>query len=44
MSKVGIIQTQPQTVIDDYGNLLELIDYQSFIKKELDTVIAKKTK
>ena len=39
MSKVAIIQTQPQTVIDDYGKLLELIDYQSFIKKELDTIV-----
>lgn len=39
MSKVAVINTTPQTVIDDYSKVLDLIDYQSFIKKELDTII-----
>jgi len=39
MSKVAIIRTQSQTVMDDYAKVIELIDYQSFIKKELDTIV-----
>ncbi len=39
MSKVAILPTQPQTVIEDYAKLLDLIDYQSFFKRELKTII-----
>ena len=39
MSKVAIIRTHPETVIEDYAKILELIDYQSFISKDLDTII-----
>jgi uncharacterized protein (DUF362 family) len=39
MSKVAILQTQPNTVIEDYGKLLDLLNYQSFIKKSLKTII-----
>lgn len=39
MSKVAIIRTHPETVIEDYAKILELIDYQSFIKKDLKTII-----
>lgn len=39
LHNIAIIQTQAQTVIDDYGKILELIDYQSFIKKELGTIV-----
>ncbi len=39
MSKVAILQTQPHTVIEDYEKLLDLLDYQLFIKKSLKTII-----
>ncbi|MHA2101657.1 MAG: DUF362 domain-containing protein, partial [Candidatus Kariarchaeaceae archaeon] len=39
MSKVAIIPTNPKSVLDDYSNLMDLINYQEFIKKELNTII-----
>ncbi|MFX1285636.1 MAG: LAGLIDADG family homing endonuclease [Promethearchaeota archaeon] len=39
MSKVAIIETTSQTIIEDYSKLLDLINYQSIIKKELKTII-----
>jgi len=39
MSKVALISTGPRSVIDDYGKLMDLLNYQSFIKKELNTII-----
>ncbi|MFX0123743.1 MAG: DUF362 domain-containing protein [Candidatus Hodarchaeota archaeon] len=39
MSKVAIIKTTPHNIIEDYSKLLDLIDYQSIIKRELKTII-----
>lgn len=39
MSKVAVIETTPQNVIEDYSRLLDLINYQSIIKNELKTII-----
>jgi uncharacterized protein (DUF362 family) len=39
MSKVAIIKTSAPNVIKDYSKLLDLIDYQSIINKELNTII-----
>ncbi len=39
MSKVALIPTGPQSVIEDYGKLMDHLNYQSFIKKDLNTVI-----
>jgi uncharacterized protein (DUF362 family) len=39
MSKVAILRTQPHNVIEDYSKILDLVDYQSFIKKSLKTII-----
>lgn len=39
MTTVAIEPTQPQTVMDDYANALDLVDYQSFINQELNTII-----
>ncbi|MFX0016539.1 MAG: DUF362 domain-containing protein [Promethearchaeota archaeon] len=39
MSKVAVIETTPQNIIEDYSKLLDLIDYQSIVKKELKTII-----
>ncbi|MHA1332084.1 MAG: DUF362 domain-containing protein, partial [Candidatus Hodarchaeales archaeon] len=39
MSKVAILHTQPKTILEDYSQLLDIIDYQSFLNKNLNTVI-----
>jgi uncharacterized protein (DUF362 family) len=39
LSKVAVIETTPQNVIEDYSKLLDLINYQSTIKKESKTII-----
>ena len=39
MSKVAVIRTAPPNVIKDYSKLLDLINYQSVIKRELKTII-----
>ncbi|MFW9905810.1 MAG: DUF362 domain-containing protein [Candidatus Thorarchaeota archaeon] len=39
MSKVGIIKTTPHNIIEDYSKLLDLVDYQFIIKRELKTII-----
>jgi len=39
MSKVAIIFTNPKTVLNDYSTLLDHINYQSFLKRDLNTII-----
>jgi len=39
MSTVAVLETNPQTVIDDYRKLLELIDYKSILQFDCDTLI-----
>ena len=39
MSKIGITPTSPQTVLDDYARVMDLINYQDFINKDIDTII-----
>ncbi|MFH2035512.1 MAG: DUF362 domain-containing protein [Candidatus Zixiibacteriota bacterium] len=39
MSKVAIIKTSANTVVDDYRRLLELIDYKSIIDFNIDTLL-----
>ncbi|MFW9856346.1 MAG: DUF362 domain-containing protein [Candidatus Thorarchaeota archaeon] len=38
MSKVAILSTSPQQVTTDYSRILDLIDYQRVLKKEIDTI------
>jgi len=38
-SKVAILRTSPETVLEDYHRLMNLADYQSVIHKELDTAL-----
>ncbi len=38
-SKVAVLKTQPQTVLEDYGALMRMADYQAHIKKEADTAL-----
>lgn len=38
-SKVAVLRTSPQTVLEDYKKLMHLADYESFISKNIDTLI-----
>lgn len=33
MSKVSVLKTSPETVLDDYGKLMRCIDYQKYPPK-----------
>ena len=39
MSKVAVIPTTPQTVVDDYSDLLNLVEYQKILNQKLKTII-----
>ncbi|MFX0095875.1 MAG: hypothetical protein ACFFBD_29320 [Candidatus Hodarchaeota archaeon] len=39
MSKVAVIPTKPETILNDYSRLLDLINYQSFLDKGFKTII-----
>jgi uncharacterized protein (DUF362 family) len=39
MSKVAIVETQPDTVLDDYSNVMKLVNYQNTIQKTNNTII-----
>ncbi len=39
MAQVAIVQTTSNQVIDDYSRVLDLINYQNFLQKDLDTII-----
>lgn len=39
MSKVAVLKTTPQTVLDDYGRLMELADYRKFLPKSKETIL-----
>ena len=38
-SKVAILRTRPQTVLEDYYKLMNLAGYQDVIKKDADTAL-----
>ncbi len=38
-SKVAVLKTLPETVLDDYGRLLRMADYQSHLPKDKDTAL-----
>ena len=38
-SKVAILKTRPETVVEDYHRLMNLADYQQVIKPSIDTMI-----
>ena len=33
-SKVAILKTRPETVVEDYKKLMRLADYQTFLKRD----------
>jgi uncharacterized protein (DUF362 family) len=39
MSKVIVLKTSPETVLEDYKKLLKLAEYQKFISREKDTLL-----
>jgi len=40
MSKVAVLRTKPQSIIEDYSNLLDKINYKSILKNsEINTII-----
>lgn len=39
MVKVAVLKTTPETVIDDYGKLMRLAEYEKFLPKENETLI-----
>jgi hypothetical protein len=39
LSKVAVVPTTSKTVIDDYSKLLNLIEYQNILKKDLKTIL-----
>ena len=38
-SKVAVLKTNPESVVEDYGKLMRLAEYEKFIPKDNDTVI-----
>ena len=38
-SKVSILKTSPQTVLEDYKKLMHMADYQQFLPKDKDTAL-----
>jgi len=38
-SKVVVLKTSPETVLDDYNRLMHLAEYQKFISKDNDTLL-----
>ena len=39
MSKVAVLKTSPETILEDYRKLLELAEYQKFISRDKETLI-----
>ena len=38
-SKVAVLKTSPQTILDDYMKLMHAVDYEDFVPKNIDTLI-----
>jgi uncharacterized protein (DUF362 family) len=38
-AKVAMLKTSPETVLEDYHRLMNLVDYQSLLAKEVDTAL-----
>ena len=39
MSKVAVIHTTPNSAIEDYGKIMDLLEYKKFMNIDLDTII-----
>ncbi len=38
-SKVVVLKTKPESVLEDYSRLMKLLDYSSFLSKDIDIII-----
>jgi len=38
-SRVAVLKTRPQTVLDTYRKIMSFAEYQKFISKDIDTLI-----
>lgn len=38
-SKVAVLKTAPETVLDDYGRLMRMADYEKCLPKDKDTAL-----
>jgi len=38
-SKVAVLKTSPQTILEDYKKLMHSVDYEDFVPKNIDTLI-----
>ena len=38
-SKVAIVRTTPETVIEDYARLLDLVEYNNILKPDKTTIL-----
>lgn len=38
-SKVAVLKTSPQTVLEDYGRLMRMADYERYLPKDKDTAL-----
>lgn len=38
-SKVAVLKTSPETVVEDYGRLMRMADYDKFLPKDKDTAL-----
>jgi uncharacterized protein (DUF362 family) len=39
LAKVAVLRTTPETVLDDYGRLLRLAEYEKYLPKDRDTAL-----
>ena len=39
MSKVAVLKTKPETVLQDYQKLMELAEYKKFLPKDKETIV-----
>ena len=39
MTKVSVVKTEPESVIEDYGRVMDLAEYKKTIKKKYETII-----
>jgi uncharacterized protein (DUF362 family) len=38
-SKVAVLKTSPETILEDYKKIMQAVDYEAFIPKNIDTLI-----
>jgi len=39
MARVGILRTSPESVVKDYPKLMRVVEYESFLDKNVKTIL-----